>query len=93
MERNLYLYFTKNDTVMDLRADIKWIHEEIDKVDDPTFLEAIKNMLKYRSKVSPGRISIEQYNKEIEDAERDIEQGNFYTTDEVRKMAAQWGRK
>ncbi len=78
---------------MNLRADIKWIHEEIDKVQDPTFLEAIKNMLIYRSKVSHERISIEEYNKEIEEAERAIEEGNFYTIDEVRKMAAQWGRK
>ena len=78
---------------MDLQSDIKWIHQEIDKVKDPTFLEAIKNMLKYRNKVADGRITLEQYNKEIEDAEKDMEQGNFYTTDEVRKIAAQWGRK
>ena len=78
---------------MDLRADIKWITKEIESIDDPTFLEAIKNMLKYRNKVNTGRISIEQYNKEIEEAEKDIEQGNFYTTDEARKIAAQWGRK
>lgn len=93
MERKLYLYFIKKDNIMDLRADIKWIKKQIDGIDDPTFLEAIKNMLKYRNKVTTERISIEQYNKEIEEAEKDIEQGNFYTTDEARKIAAEWGRK
>ena len=40
---------------MDLEADLKWIHQELDNVKDPTFIEAIKNMLKYRKKVSNER--------------------------------------
>jgi hypothetical protein len=27
---------------MDLQADLKWIHQELDNVKDPTFIEAIK---------------------------------------------------
>lgn len=30
---------------MDLQADLKWIHQELDNVKDPVFIEAIKNML------------------------------------------------
>ena len=77
---------------MDLQADLKWIHEEIDNVKDPKFIETIKNMLKDRKVVSSEHISIEQYNKEIEEAERDIENGNYYTQEEVEKMAKKWGR-
>lgn len=33
------------------------------------------------------RISVEQYNKEIDEA---IENGNFYTQEEARKIASQW---
>ena len=50
---------------MDLEADLKWIHQELDNVKDPTFIEAIKNMLKYRKKVSLERIGLDQYNEEI----------------------------
>lgn len=78
---------------MDLQAEIKWIHQELDNVKDPTFIEAIKNMLKYRKKVSSERISIEQYNKELEVSEKEIEAGNFYTHEQVREIASQWGRK
>ncbi len=77
---------------MDLQADLKWIHKELDNVTDPTFIEAIKNMLKYNKKVSSERISIEQYNKEIDEAERDMENGNYHTQKEVEKMAKEWGR-
>ena len=77
---------------MDLQADIEWISQELKTVKDPTLIEAFKNMLKYRRNVteSSERISIEQYNKEIDEAEEDIEAGNYYTTDEARKIANQW---
>lgn len=78
---------------MNLEADLKWIHQELDTVKDPTFIEAIKNMLKYRNKVTSERISVEQYNTEIEASEKEIESGNFYTQDQVRERASQWGRK
>ena len=78
---------------MDLQAEIKWIHQELDNVKDPVFIEAIKNMLKYRKKVSSERISIEQYNKELEASEKEIELGDFYTQDQVRERASQWEKK
>jgi len=78
---------------MNLQADLKWIHQELDNVKDPTLIEVFKNMLKYRKKVSSERISIEQYNKELEASEKEIEAGDFYTHEQVRKKASQWGRK
>jgi len=79
---------------MNLQADIKWINQELKTVKDPTLIEAFKNMLKYRRNVtqSSERISLEQYNKELDEAEADIEAGNYYTTDEARKIASQWGK-
>ena len=83
-----------NMNVMDLQADIKWILEELKDVKDPTLIEAFKNMLKYRRKVSnPDRISIEQYNKELDESIADIEAGNYHTHEEVKAMMQQWGRK
>lgn len=76
---------------MDIQADINWIHKELDEVKDATLLQAIKNILKYRSKeTSSKRISLEQYNKEIDEAVKDIENGEFYTQEEARKIASQW---
>ena len=38
----------------------------------------------------PKRISIEQYNKEIDEANARIDKGEFYTQEEVEKMAEKW---
>ena len=78
---------------MDLQADLKWIHKELDNVKDPTFIEAIKNMLKYRKKVSTERISIEQYNREIDASLADIGEGKTHTQEEVKAMIKQWGKQ
>ena len=83
-----------NMNVMDLQADIKWILKELKDVKDPTFIEAIKNMLRYRKKVSTTeRISIEQYNKELDESIADIEAGRVHSHEEVKAMMQQWGRK
>ena len=37
---------------MDLQADINWIHQEIDKVQDPDLLQTIKGILRFGSKKS-----------------------------------------
>ena len=75
---------------MDLQADIKWINKELKTVKDPILIEAFKNMLKYRTKKITGRISVEQYNKEIDEAVTRVENGEFYTQDEVEKMMEKW---
>jgi len=56
-----------NINVMDLQADIKWILEELKDVKDPTLIEAFKNMLKYRRKVSESSYEISDEHKEILD--------------------------
>lgn len=55
-------------------------------------LNAIKkSILKYRAKVvQPKRISIDQYNKEIDEAVKDIENGEYFTHEEALKIASKW---
>lgn len=78
---------------MDLQAELNWIHRELDKVKDPVFIEAIKNMLKYNNKVSSERISIEEYNKEIEASIAQIADGKTYCHQEMRERIRQWGEQ
>jgi len=49
----------------------------------------IKTFIKGR-KTENERISIEQYNRELEEAERQIEQGNFITQEDLEKEMKIW---
>jgi site-specific recombinase XerD len=75
---------------MDLQADIKWIQQEIEHIQDPDLIEAFKRMLKFNKKTQQK--ALELYNRDIELSERDIENGNTYSQDEIEEMRLQWKR-
>ncbi|WP_236978218.1 hypothetical protein [Membranihabitans maritimus] len=74
---------------LDINAERPLIIRELQNIEDISLLEALKHMIYYALK-NEGRISIEQYNKEIEEAEEKVDQGEFFTQDEVEKMAEEW---
>lgn len=74
---------------MDIKTERSLLIKELQQVEDMSLLRTIKAVLHYGLK-NEGRISIEQYNRELEDAEARIEQGKFFTQEEVEKMAKGW---
>lgn len=76
---------------MHIQAELNWIHQEIDKVKDPTFIEKLKNLLQ---SINNSNIDSDAaYNLDIENALANIKEGNFYTEDEAKEIAKKWGRK
>ncbi|SFC81285.1 hypothetical protein [Flavobacterium phragmitis] len=76
---------------MDIQAEINWIHQEIDKVKDPSFVEKLKHLLQSINNTTID--SDASYNIDIESALDNIKKGNFYTEDEAKEIAKKWGRK
>lgn len=64
---------------------------EIEKIDDDSFLSALKTILE--SRITPPKTYSEQYNEELKVAEEEIKNGNFYTHNEVRDKIEQWKKK
>jgi predicted transcriptional regulator len=62
---------------------------QLDEAEKKSVLQMLKTFLKSRKK-KISRISIEQYNKEIDDAIARVEAGEFYTQEEVEKMSKEW---
>jgi predicted transcriptional regulator len=61
---------------------------QLNDAEKKSVVQMIKTFLQSRKKFE--RINIEQYNKEIEEAEAEIERGESYTHEEVVKMSKQW---
>ena len=74
---------------MDINAERSLLIKEIKQVEDISLLQAIKAVLHYGLK-NEGRISIEQYNRELDEAEERVRRGEFYTQEEVEKMSEKW---
>ena len=76
---------------MDIQAEINWIHQEIDKVKDPSFVEKLKHLLQ---SINNTKIDSDTaYNIDINNALEDISKGNIYSEDQAREIAKKWGRK
>jgi hypothetical protein len=76
---------------MDIQAEIKWIHQEIDKVKDPSFIDKLKHLLQSINTTSNANDA--DYNIDIENALDNIKKGNFYNDEEAREISKKWGRK
>jgi hypothetical protein len=70
---------------MDINLERSLIIQEIQQIDDISLLRAVKHLIHYGLK-NEGRISIEQYNRELEEAESEIERGEFTSHDDLKKQ-------
>jgi hypothetical protein len=74
---------------MDVNAERALLIKELQQVEDISLLKAIKAILHYGLK-NEGRISLEQYNRELDEAEARISRGDFFTQEEVERMSKEW---
>ena len=62
---------------------------QLDEAEKKSVLLMLKTFLKGREKSLP-HISIEQYNKEIDEAIARVEAGESYTQEQVEQMSKEW---
>lgn len=74
---------------MDIKAEITWIHQEIDKVKDVAFIEKLKHLLQNTGKSESDL----EYNIDIDNAIKNIADGNYYSEEEailISKKEIKW---
>ena len=74
---------------MDINSEKAHLIREIEQLDDISLVRVLKSMLHY-GLMNAGRISIEQYDKELEEANAEIERGEFLTHEEALKEVRSW---
>ncbi len=62
---------------------------QLNEAEKKSLLLMLKTFLAGRAK-SNEPVSIEQYNKEIDEALAEVEAGNYLTQEEMEKQAAKW---
>lgn len=71
---------------MDLQARKYEFIQKLFNIEESVF-EKLESFL---NKTTSERISLNQYNKEIEEADKRIDAGEFFSQDEVEKMSNEW---
>lgn len=62
---------------------------QLSEAEKKSVLQLIKTFVKSRKR-QPEYISVEEYNKELEQAEAEFERGEFITHEEMLKQIKQW---
>lgn len=70
---------------MDLRLEKYALVERILNLDDASIIDELKVLLDRKVGKDVGRISIEQYNRDLDEAERDYEENGGIDIEEVKK--------
>jgi hypothetical protein len=83
-----YLILVYQLNIMDLQANIKWIQHELNKVNDPALIQTLVSILKNRHLHVDS--FLEQYNREIDEANARIDSGAYITQEDLEKEASQW---
>ncbi len=65
------------------------LHQLIDKINDEDLLQAYLKIIESNFEKG-GRVTIEQYNKEIEEAEGAVDSGEFINHEEAVKQIKGW---
>ena len=65
---------------------------ELNEIEQKQVLEIVKNFLSNPARHSLN-VSIEEYNREIDEGIAEIEQGNYMTQEELEKYSSQWHLK
>jgi hypothetical protein len=71
--------------IMDIKAERSLLIKELEQVEDISLLKTLKAVLHYGLK-NERRISIEQYNKELDEAEAEIGRGESIAHEELKKQ-------
>ena len=78
---------------MDLQTEKTELIKRLKKINDLSLIQAIKHMVDYGLKEKEGRISIEQYNKELDEADAEIDAGEYLTHEQAVKEIRSWKEK
>lgn len=76
---------------MNTEAEINWITEELQRSNDPTIIRFFKSfLLSVKEKPDAKRLTVEEYNKEIDCAESQIDSGNYTTQEDLEREVDKW---
>lgn len=73
---------------MDLQARKYEFIRKLIKIEKPSIMDKLEKIIKKEN--LSERETLEDYNKDIDEAIAEIENGDFYTQEEIEKMAKEW---
>ena len=75
---------------MDLQTEKTALIKRLEQINDISLIEAIKHLVDYGLRHSGDHISVEQYNRELDEAEAEIEGGEYINHEDLKNQMKEW---
>ena len=75
-----------------IQQEMQGYFAELSETEQKQVLEIVKTFLANHQE-HPDRVSVDQYNREIDEALADVMRGNYVTQEDLEKQSAEWHRK
>ncbi|MFN5170754.1 MAG: hypothetical protein ACK5DD_14125 [Cyclobacteriaceae bacterium] len=73
----------------DIAAERAGVIKEIERINDLGLLRALRYLIQSTLKAE-ARVSIDQYNQELQEAELRVAEGEFFSQEDAEKMSHNW---
>jgi hypothetical protein len=75
---------------MNIQEEKKTIIERFKQINDRSLINAIKGLLDYAQKDAANRITLEEYNEELNQADKEISEGKGVNQADFKAQVAKW---
>ena len=76
---------------MDIQSEKALLIKRLDEINDVSLIKALNHMVDFGLKASSSEnISIEQYNLELDEADAEIDRGEFISHEDLKKQMKGW---
>ena len=75
---------------MDIQAEKSALIKKMEQINDQSLIQALRHMVDFGLREKEGRISIEQYNRELDEAEAEMDRGESISHEDFKAQMEKW---
>lgn len=75
---------------MNIQIERSILIKKLEQINDPLLIQALKHMIDFGLREKEERISIEQYNLELDEAEAEMDQGEYISHEDLKEQMKKW---
>lgn len=75
---------------MDIQTEKSILIKRLEQINDLSLIRALKHMVDFGLQEKEERISVEQYNRELDEAEAEMDRGEYINHEDLKEQMKKW---
>jgi len=75
---------------MDIQAEKAALIKRLEQINDLSLIRALKHMVDFGLREKGERVSVEQYNRELDEAEAEMDRGEYISHEDFKEQMKKW---